>query len=25
VARKLCGMLYALASQERPFDPTRLA
>jgi len=24
VARKLCGMLYALASQERPFDPTRL-
>jgi transposase len=25
VARKLCGLLYALASQERPFDPTRLA
>lgn len=25
VARKLCGVLYALASQERPFDPTRLA
>jgi hypothetical protein len=25
VARKLCGLLYALASQECPFDPTRLA
>jgi transposase len=25
VARKLCGLLYAVASQERPFDPTRLA
>lgn len=25
VARKLCGVLYAVASQERPFDPTRLA
>jgi transposase len=25
VARKLCGMLYTVASQERPFDPTRLA
>jgi transposase len=24
VARKLCGMLYTVARQERPFDPTRL-
>lgn len=25
VARKLCGMLYSVASQACPFDPTRLA
>ncbi len=25
VARKLCGILYAVASQEQPFDPARLA